>query len=68
MNINIVMTLAFITLAAALLYGVWSYVRAKRAKDHHEGSAAEGRDPMHSRESVPPEQGKAPPTPMPPRN
>jgi hypothetical protein len=68
MNSDIVMFLALFTLGAGLLWGVWSYTRAKKAQDNHEGAAAEGRDPMHSREPVPPEKGQDPPTPMPPPN
>jgi hypothetical protein len=66
MNISIVMILAFFTLGSVLLYAVWSFTRAKKAQDNHEGAAAEGRNPMQSNEPVPPEKGKDPPTPMPP--
>jgi hypothetical protein len=66
MNDNIVMTLAIFTLGAGVLFALWSFTRAKKAQYHHEGAAAEGRNPMQSDEPVPPEKGKDPPTPMPP--
>ena len=66
MNGSIVMTLAIFTLGAVLLWGIVSFFRAKKAQDHHEGAAAEGRNPMQSSEPVPPEKGRNPPTPAPP--
>lgn len=66
MNGNIVMLLAIFTLGAVLLWGILSFLRAKKAQDHHEGAAAEGRNPMRSSEPVPPEKGRNPPTPVPP--
>lgn len=66
MNGNIVMLLAIFTLGAVLLWGILSFLRAKKAQDHHEGAAAEGRNPMQSSEPVPPEKGRNPPTPAPP--
>lgn len=66
MNGNIVMLLAIFTLGAVLLWGILSFLRAKKAQDHHEGAAAEGRNPMQSSEPVPPEKGRNPPTPVPP--
>lgn len=65
---DIVMILALFTLGTVLVFGIVSYLRAKKAQDHHEGAAAEGHEPMRSNEPVPPEKGKDPPTPMPPRN
>ncbi|MGY6551172.1 MAG: hypothetical protein ACXIT4_04660 [Erythrobacter sp.] len=54
MNNDLIMTLAIFTLSAALFLGIWSYTRAKRAKDNNEGAAAEGRNPMKSRKQAPP--------------
>lgn len=39
MNSNLIMILAVFTLGAGLLWGIMSWLRAKKAQDHHEGAA-----------------------------
>lgn len=67
MNGNEVMFLAIFTIGTVLLLAIWSYLRAKSAKDHHEGAAVDQR--MRSQEPrrpVAPEKRNDPPRPMPP--
>jgi hypothetical protein len=40
MNSNLIMILAIFTLGAGLIFGLWSFTRAKKAQDHHEDAAA----------------------------
>jgi len=42
-DFDIVMTLAFVTIGAALVFGIVSWWRAKKAEDHHEGAAVADR-------------------------
>ncbi|HSJ79229.1 MAG TPA: hypothetical protein VK913_10900 [Erythrobacter sp.] len=39
MNSNLIMILAVFTLGAGLLYGLWSFTRAKKAQDNHEDAS-----------------------------
>lgn len=48
-NFDIVGALALFTIGAVLMFGIVSWLRAKKAKDHHEGAAVADRQRMEDR-------------------
>lgn len=54
-NFDIVGALAFFTIGAVLVLGIISWMRAKKAKDHHEGAAVADRQRME--DNAPPRDG-----------
>jgi hypothetical protein len=52
-DFDIVMILAVFTLGGGLLWGITSYMRAKKAEDHHEGAAVADRQAQEGPDAPP---------------
>jgi len=65
-NFDIVGALAFFTIGAVLVFGIISWTRAKKAKDHHEGAAVADRQRMDDGLAVRDQRSTDPDSTLPP--